>query len=91
MRPDDPRIDMYASPYVTERSASVIQIESNKLMPWLFLVCMLSGVSIGLSALAVNLANKAERESRLQRLETDEMKVALSIHGISTHQDGDSP
>lgn len=91
MSPDDPRIDMYASPYVDGRSASVIQIESNKLMPWLFLVCVLAGVSIGLSALAVSLANKAERESRLQRLETDEMKVALSIHGISTHHPGDSP
>jgi len=78
-----------------ERSAQVIQVESSKLLlPVIFIAliaCLLSGAAIGLSVGARDTANNAlkiaERETRLQRLETDELKVALKAQGIKIHED----
>lgn len=44
----------------------------------------------GLSTYAAVKASIAERESRLQRLEVDEMKVALQVQGIKVHE-GSTP
>lgn len=46
--------------------------------------------SIGASTYAAITGGIAERESRLQRLEVDEMKVALATQGIKVHE-GASP
>lgn len=66
----------------------------NKTLPWVVLVaivsCSLGGVGLGLGIGARDVANKAERESRLQRLEVDEMKVALQVQGIKIHE-GSTP
>jgi hypothetical protein len=66
----------------------------NKTLPWVVLVaivaCSLGGAALGLSIGTRDTANRAERESRLQRLEIDEMKVALQVQGIKTHE-GSSP
>lgn len=66
----------------------------NKTLPWVVLVaivsCSLGGVGLGLGIGARDTANRAERESRLQRLEVDEMKVALQVQGIKTHE-GSTP
>lgn len=86
---------IHASPNVGTQAASVVQIESNKLVGLLVVVgliaVLLASVALGLSIGARDLANKAERESRLQRLETDELRAALSRAGIRTHDDTDNP
>lgn len=43
-------------------------------------------VAVGLGVYGAVLGRIAERESRLQRLEVDEMKVALQVQGIKTHE-----
>lgn len=79
-----------------ERSNQTTKVEQhiNKPMPWIVLVaivaCSLSGIGLGLAIGARDVANKAERESRLQRLEVDEMKVALQVQGIKIHE-GSTP
>lgn len=44
----------------------------------------------GVAVYAATKASIAEREARLQRLEVDEMKVALQTQGIKIHE-GSSP
>lgn len=72
------------------QAASVIQIESNKLVGLFVVVALLA---IGVAAYALGLAvgarddaNEAKKEARLQRLEVDEMKVALQVQGIKVHE-----
>lgn len=76
------------------RSAQVIQVESSKLlgplMAFCVLSCVISGIAIGLSMGARDNGQKAERETRLMRLEVDELKVALKTQGIATHE-GSTP
>lgn len=70
----------------------------NKALPWVVLVaivaCSMSGIALGLAIGAHNSATEAkriaERETRLQRLELDEMKVALQTQGIKVHE-GSTP
>lgn len=82
------------SPDVGQQSASVIQVESNKLITSLVAVVVLAiglaALALGLSIGARDMAAKAERESRLQRLEVDELKVALQTQGIEIHE-GSTP
>ena len=47
-------------------------------------------VAIGFGVYGAILGRIAERESRLQRLEVDEMKVALQVQGIKIHE-GSTP
>ena len=75
--------------------ATLIQIESSRLIPWLLLSTLLSGVAVA-SALCVawtqaTAYRELEREVRLQRLETDELGAALARAGIPTHREGDAP
>jgi hypothetical protein len=85
------------SPYVDRQSASINQtyVESSKLVHAALVVAFigltLAGIGFGLSIGARDTAQRAERESRLQRLEVDEMRAALSRAGISTHDDTDKP
>lgn len=46
--------------------------------------------AIGLATYGAVKGSIAERESRLQRLEVDEMKVALQVQGIKVHE-GSTP
>lgn len=46
--------------------------------------------AIGISTYGAVKGGIAERESRLQRLEVDEMKVALQVQGIKVHE-GSTP
>lgn len=68
----------------------------NDALPWVVIAivatvaCSISGVSLGLAIGSRDTANRAERESRLQRLEVDELKVALQVQGIKTHE-GSTP
>lgn len=52
---------------------------------------LLSALAYMRTDVAVDAARKAERETRLQRLETDEMNVRLELAKIPRHQPGDSP
>lgn len=47
-------------------------------------------VAIGFGVYGAILGRIAERESRLQRLEVDEMKIALQVQGIKVHE-GSTP
>lgn len=79
-----------------ERANQTTKVEQhiNKPMPWIVLVaivsCSLGGVGLGLGIGARDTANRAERETRLQRLEVDELKVALQVQGIKVHE-GSTP
>lgn len=85
-------------------SATVVQIESSKLLPWLILSCLLSGFavasSIGAYALHRNTAfivdtryKELERENRLTQLQVDNMKVAMLNAGVdpAPHLKGEAP
>lgn len=73
-------------------------IGKNDALPWVVLVaivaCSMSGIGLGLSIGARDTANEAkriaDRETRLQRLELDEVKVALQTQGIKVHE-GSTP
>ena len=66
--------------------ANVTILEPGKLLPWMMLACILSGVALGLSV--VTLHNQAqaykelERENRLAQLKIDEFRMALMNAGI---------
>ena len=62
----------------------------NKTMPWLVLCGIISGVALGLAIGARDNGLRAERETRLMRLEVDELKVALQVQGIKIHE-GSTP
>jgi len=91
-----PRDPSWLSPYVDRQSASVIQIESGKLVHAALIIAFigltLAGVGVGLSMGARDTAQRAERiserESRLQRLEIDELRAAIARAGIKVHDEG---
>lgn len=70
----------------------------NDALPWVVLVAIVScsmagaalGISIGARDDALEAKRIADRESRLQRLELDEVKVALQTQGIKVHE-GSTP
>lgn len=76
------------------QSASVIQVESSKLVGLFVVVALLAiagaSLAVGLAIGARDDSHRAERETRLQRLELDEMKVALQTQGIKIHE-GSTP
>lgn len=55
----------YASPKVGYQGASVVQVESAKIIPLLVLLATLSGISIGLTVFAFSAARDADREARM--------------------------
>lgn len=120
---------------VSDQGASIIQLESNKAIPFLI---ALMGIAVVLGALALGMAlgakdqsfntearvrgdilkaearimetearmrseltrmdaliireqQRIDRETRLQRLETDELKSAFMNAGLKTHLETDSP
>lgn len=79
---DDPLAQFIASPILDNQSASVVQIESNKLMPLLIVLALLTGVSIGLSIMSANESRKAEREARVLQERWNDLKVELVRRGI---------
>lgn len=66
-------------------SASVTQIESSKLLPWLMLTCILSAFAVGISVLAVVLSQISERESRLAQEDLMYLRASLHARGIPTN------
>ena len=78
----DPMLRQWASPSLREQSASIIQIESGKLVPLIILLAVISGLAIGLSILTMHEASKAEREARVMQERWNDLKVELVRRGI---------
>jgi hypothetical protein len=66
-------------------SASVTQVESSKLLPWLMLTCILAAFAVGISILAVSLSQISERESRLAQEDLMYLRASLHARGIPTN------
>ena len=78
---------IYASPMVREQSASVVQIESSKLLPLVVLLSILCGLSIGLTAFAFSAARNADRESRMLEYYVMELDGKLMKSGLLDPKD----
>lgn len=81
---DDPLAQYVASPRTDNHSASVVQIESGRLVPLVVVLALLSGVGIGISILSIRESAKAEREARILQERWDDLKVELVRRGIPT-------
>jgi hypothetical protein len=96
---DEEMMSQYASPNVREQSASVVQIESGKLMPVLVVVAILAATAIGAVAMsfqanerserAMDQARLMERESRIMQDDLKYIRAYLSARGIHIPQDHD--
>jgi len=64
------------------RSASVVQIESSKLLPMLLLLAVLAVGGLMLAAMAWNLARYAEREARLSEYYINILNQTLNEQGV---------
>lgn len=93
-----PTIDVTAEPMAAQLTQIDASHRKNDALPWVVLVaivaCSMGGAALGISVGARDRANEAERiakqETRLQRLELDEIKVALQTQGIRVHE-GSTP
>lgn len=67
-------------------SSSIVNNESNKLLPWLMLTCLLSGIAIALSIFAIIRSSDSMRLSLLAREDVRIFDHALTKHGINTDE-----
>jgi hypothetical protein len=67
-------------------NSSIVQMESNKLLPWLMLTCLLSGLAIALSVFAIIRSSDSMRMSLLSREDVRVFDHALTAHGIDTDE-----
>ena len=79
---DDPLSQYFASPHTDRQSASVVQIDSGKLVPIVIMLALLAGVGIGMSVLSMHESAKAEREARVMQERWNDLKVELVRRGI---------
>ena len=88
-----------SSPYAIHSrasGASLIQVESSRLVPWLLFSCLMAGFALGLSVTTIYIQATAyrelERENRLLQLKVDEFRMALLTAGIdpNPHAKGES-
>lgn len=79
---EDPLAQFFASPRTDHQSASVVQIESGKLVPAVIILALLAGVGIGMSVMSMRESAKAEREARVMQERWNDLKVELVRRGI---------
>lgn len=79
---DDPISQFYASPRTDNQSATVVQIESNRLVPLVIVLALAAGVGIGMSVASMRESAKAEREARVMQERWNDLKVELVRRGI---------
>jgi hypothetical protein len=79
---DDPMAQFFASPRTDNQSASVVQIESGRLVPLIIVLSLLAGFGIGMSVLSMRESAKAEREARVMQERWNDLKVELARRGI---------
>jgi hypothetical protein len=65
-------------------SASVVQVESGRLVPWLMFCSVLSGLAVGLGILAMVLGQQSEREARLAQYDLQILRAKVESAGIKT-------
>jgi hypothetical protein len=63
-------------------SASVVQIETGRLVPWLMFCSVLAGLAVGIGVLALSLGQKSEREARMLQYYVLEMDAKLIAAGV---------
>jgi hypothetical protein len=66
-------------------SASVVQYEQSKLLPWVLVCSILSGLAIGLCLLAIVLSQQSEREARLAQYDLQILRAKVEAAGIKTN------
>ncbi len=75
-----------AMPMVREQSASVIQIESSRLLPALIIIGVLAGIAVAISIMGSISANErarlTERETRIMQDDLKYIRAYLSARGI---------
>ncbi len=69
------------------RSASVIQIESSKVLPVIVVLAILSGAAIALAWFATLRANDSEREARMLQYYLLELDAKVIASGIKRPED----
>lgn len=69
---------------VHAHGASVVQVESSKLLPMLIVLSLLSGLAIGMAVLAIVLSQMSERESRLAQYDLQILRAKVEAAGINT-------
>jgi hypothetical protein len=79
---DDPVAQYFASPNVGTQAASVVQIESSKLVPLIVFLSMMAGLSIAVSVFTLWQAQLAERETRMMEYYVMELDGKLMSAGI---------
>lgn len=79
---DDPLAQYFASPRTDNQSASVVQVESTKLLPLLIILALVAGVALGLSISSIRESAKSEREARVMQERWNDLKVELVRRGI---------
>lgn len=79
---DDPVAQFYASPRLDNQSASVVQIESHKLVPLIIFLAIMCGVAIGLTAFSFNSSGNSERETRMLEYYVMELDGKLMAAGV---------
>jgi hypothetical protein len=80
------RNSQVAMPEVREQSASVIQIESSRLLPWIMIVGSLATAALAISIMGWISANEkarlTERETRIMQDDLKYIRSYLSARGI---------
>jgi len=79
---DDPIAQFFASPRTDNHSASVVQIESGKLVPLIIVLAIFCGLSIAVSVFTLWHAQIAERENRLLEYYVMELDGKLMSKGV---------
>jgi hypothetical protein len=64
--------------------ATINNTESSKLLPWLMVCALLSGLAVGLAVLAVILGQQSEREARLAQYDFQILRAKVEAAGIKT-------
>ena len=81
MHADDyPWLDVHTD----HRSASVVQVESSKLLPLIVLLSVIAGVAVALAWFATVSASHSEREARMLQYYVLEMDAKLIAAGFKT-------
>ena len=72
---------------VDNRSASVVQIESSRLLPWLMLSCMFSGFAIAFSCFTFYQMTRTERAYQLMQLQVMDQNAIMIREGLKQPTD----
>ena len=81
--PYSPRADLRDS----QASSSAMIVESSKLLPWLMLCAMLSGISMTFASFCFYQLSHTEREYRLLQLQVQDQSAIMIREGLKRPED----